>query len=584
MDLSKLSDDDLSAIASGDMSKVSDKGLNYIVEQDRFEKELKAVKQDTGFTGSFKAGKERLKGDIAALAGRTGIMDTEAAEQYKAQKEQLAERMFRPTQETWSQAPFMKFKETLGGSLPYTAAPLAAGIAAATLPVSAPVAGVIGAGGAGLASLAQFTGSNLSRQMQENPEMRLADTNLMAAGAAALPQAALDVVSLRMIPGIGKIFGAAGKEITPAMAKQIAEQGMLKTAGSYALSGTKLAGVEGATEAGQQFFERLQAGLNIADEQARSEYFDNFIGGAVLGGTLSVPGTYIQRKQDVAQGARLEEEQKRQEILDRQKAQREAYLAEQEQIGKTKEALGVPEALALPAPTQKLEPIEAPVDPLLDPLGRFKSTDLSAKEVAEVNKRRKEMGKPRIGRTFSIEDLADVFKPEESTAAEGVLGRLIAARTNFTGEDIPSQSLVLAAQQRGVDTQTQGFRDFLTRVTGTDNLDAMSAPQRFAVAQALKNLKAGEETRILEAGISNAKHYTPDQYNDALKGLAKEFKEMGNQENGRSSVLKLIEKYSGLKNERDQQRILDEAVKNGDLVRNVMDSSTWKTIETFNPA
>jgi hypothetical protein len=584
MDLSRLSNEDLEAIASGDMSKVSEKTLKYIVEQDKFAKELASAKPDTGFTGAFKAGKERLKGDIAALAGRTGIMNTEEAEQYKLQKEQLAEKIFTPTQEGWSEAPFTKFKETLGGSLPYTVAPLAAGIGAAALPVSAPVAGAIGLGGAGLASLGQFTGSNLSRQMQEDPSMRLGQTNLGAAATAALPQAALDVVSLRMIPGIGKIFGAAGKEITPELAKKIAEQGIAKTALSYGASGAKLAGVEGATEAGQQFFERLQAGLNLTDAQARDEYFENFIGGAVLGGALSVPGTAIERRQTVKRGAEMEEEQKRQAIIDRQNAQREAYLAEQQQLKQTSENLGVPQTLALPAPEEKIETIEEAVDPLINPLGRFKSTDLSPKEVAEVNKRRIAMGKPRIGRTFSIEDLSDVFKPEESSASEGVLGRLIAARTNFTGEDIPAQSLELAAQQRGLDTRTQGFRDFLGRVTGSEDLNMMSPPQRFAVAQALQNLKAGEESRILEAGISNAKHYTPDQYNDSVNGLLKEFKQMGNRENGKTSVLKLIGKYSGLTRERDQQRILDEAVKNGDFERSLKVSSTGNNIETFKPA
>jgi hypothetical protein len=584
MDLSKLSNEDLEAIANNDLSKVSDKGLNYIVQQDKFEKELAATKSDTGFTGAFKAGKERLKGDVAALAGRTGIMDTEAAEQYKAEKERLAEKMFTPTQESFAQAPFTKFKELLGGSIPYAAAPLVAGVGAAALPVSAPVAAGIGLTGAGLASLGQFTGSNLSRQMQEDPNLRLSETSLSKATAAAAPQAALDIVSFRMMPGIGKIFGAAGKEITPEIAQKIAEQGILKTTGAYGAGALKTAGIEGTTEAGQQFLERLQAGLDLTDQQARDEYFDSFIGGAVLGGTLGVPGTYLERGRTIKEGARLEEEAKRQEIIDRQKAQRDAYLAQQEQLQQTSQNLGVPSTLALPAPEQKIELIDDVVDPLMDPLGRFKSTDLSPKEVAEVNRRRQAMGKPRIGRTFSIEDLADVFKPEESTAAEGVLGRLIAARTNFTGEDIPAQAIALAAEQRGLDTRTQGFRDFLTRTTGSDSLEAMSAPQRFAVTEAIRNLKAGEEAAILEAGLSNAKHYTPDQYNDTLKGLAKEFKEMGNQENGKTSTLNLIGKYSGLTQAKDRQRILDEAVKNGDLERSVKVSSTGNTIETFKPA
>jgi hypothetical protein len=425
MDLSKLSNEDLAAIASNDLSKVSDKGLNYIVEQDKLEKELAAIKPDTGFTGAFKAGTERLKGDIATLAGRTGIMDTEAAEQYRAKKERLAQRKFTPTEEGFAEAPFTKFKELLGGSLPYAAAPLAAGVAAATLPVSAPVATGIGLTGAGLASLTQFTGSNLSRQMQEDPNLRLADTSLSSAAAAAAPQAALDVVSFRMMPGIGKIFGAAGKEITPEIAQKIAEQGIIRTTGAYGAGALKTAGIEGTTEAGQQFLERLQAGLNITDQQARDEYFDSFIGGAVLGGTLGVPGTYLERGRTIRQGAEMEEEQKKQAIIDRQNAQREAALAQKQQLEQTAQNLGVKTTPLLPAPEQRIEMPEV-VDPLIDPLGRFKSTDLSAKEVAEINKRRLEMGKPRIGKTFSIEDLADVFKPEESVAAEGVLNRLIA--------------------------------------------------------------------------------------------------------------------------------------------------------------
>ena len=76
------------------------------------------VKPDTGFTGAFSAGKERLKGDIALLAGKTGLMSLEDAERYKREKDALAQRMFKPTEEGWSQAPLLKFRETLGGSLP----------------------------------------------------------------------------------------------------------------------------------------------------------------------------------------------------------------------------------------------------------------------------------------------------------------------------------------------------------------------------------------------------------------------------------------------------------------------------------
>lgn len=250
-------------------------------------------KPDTGFTGAAKAGYQRLKGDIAAVAGKTGLMDIEEAAKYQQEQEEKAQRMFKPTEEGWSEAPVQKFKETLGGSLPYMAAPVVAALGAAALPVTGPTATALGLGASALASGIQFTGSNLSRQIQEGKELK--DTDLMAAGAAAIPQAALDTLSLKLIPGLGRIFGAAGKELPAEVLENIAKQGILKTTGAYALQTGKTAGIEGATEAAQQLLERLQAGLDIADEKARSEYFDSFIGGAVLGGTLAVPGTYVER-------------------------------------------------------------------------------------------------------------------------------------------------------------------------------------------------------------------------------------------------------------------------------------------------
>ena len=523
------------------------------------------IKPDTGFTGAFSAGKERLKGDIALLAGKTGLMSLEDAERYKQEKDILAQRMFKPTEESFTEAPLLKFRELLGGSLPYMAAPLAAGVGAKALGVGAGV----GLAGAGLASLGQFTGSNLSRQVETGKSLE--EASLGKAAAAAVPQTALDVVSLRMIPSIGKLFGAAGKEVTPELAKKIAEQGMLRTTAAYGAGSAKLAGVEGATEVGQQFLERLQAGLNISDQQAKDEYFDSFIGGAVLGGTLAVPGTYLERGATVRQGKQMEEEQKQQAIIDRQKAQQEAQqkaaLEQRQQIDQTKQNLGVPETLALPAPDKKyVEPSED--DPLFNPLGRFQTTDLSAKEITEINQRRQAMGKARIGKTFSIEDLADVFTPEETQTAEGVLGRLVASRTGFqAGDDISPETLNLAAQQRGISTDTQGFRDFLERTTGTNSLENMSPPQRLAVKQALENIPEGAESQVLQAGITTVKHYTPEQYTQTLGGINKEFAEVGNKPNGRESVLKQIEKYSGLTRRKDQQRLLDQAILSGDLER-----------------
>lgn len=242
---------------------------------------------ESGFLPALQAGYKGLKGDIAALAGRTGIMDVEEAEKYRAQQEAEAKKIFRPTEQGWTEAPVTKAAELLGGSLPYMAAPLAAGVVA---PAGAPAIGA-----AGLASLAQFTGSNLSRQVEEGK--RLKETELGYAAAAAVPQAALDMLSFKMAPGIRNIFAAAGKEIPEKAAAQIAKQGTAQVAKDYAKATGVAMGAEGLTEAGQQFFERLQAGLNLTDEKARDEYMQSLIGGAVLGGAIAPVGRYVERGQ-----------------------------------------------------------------------------------------------------------------------------------------------------------------------------------------------------------------------------------------------------------------------------------------------
>jgi hypothetical protein len=240
-----------------------------------------------GFIAASKAGLAGLKGDIAALAGRTGLMNEANAEKYIKEQEEYKKKTFKPTEESFLEAPFTKTKELLGGSLPYTVAPLVAGVLAPE--------GAAAIGAAGLASLGQFTGSNLSRQMEEGK--KLGQTNLGYAAAAAVPQAALDMLSFKMAPGIRNIFASAGKAVPEKAAVEIAKQGTAQIAKDYALATGKAMSAEGLTEAGQQFFERMQAGLNLTDEKARDEYWQSLVGGAVLGGALAPAGRYVERSQ-----------------------------------------------------------------------------------------------------------------------------------------------------------------------------------------------------------------------------------------------------------------------------------------------
>jgi hypothetical protein len=213
----------------------------------------------SGFMPALKAGFSNLKGDVAALAGRTGIMGLPEAEKYIAEQEAYQKKTFAPTKEGFFEAPLANIKELAGGSIPYMVAPLVAGgalAAGAALAPEAALATGIGAltaeGGVGLSALGaglstaaagatsagQFTGSGLRRQMAPGEGMAnksLGETNLANAALASIPEAALDTLSMRMIPGLGKMFERAGVDISKQAARDLAKEGIKKTAADYLL-------------------------------------------------------------------------------------------------------------------------------------------------------------------------------------------------------------------------------------------------------------------------------------------------------------------------------------------------------------
>jgi hypothetical protein len=295
---------------------------------DAFASKTPEEQPKSGFMPALKAGFSSLKEDVAGLAGRAGIMDLPEAEQYIAKQKAYQKKTFAPTQEGFLEAPFTKIGELAGGSLPYMVAPVLAGVAApaaSALGAGAGLATAAGLGATALTSAGQFTGSNISRQMDTGK--KLGETDLGAAALAAIPQAALDTISLRMIPGMGKLFEGAGLSISKEAARDLAKEGLKKTAADYVLTTGKTMTVEGLTEAGQQVFERMQAGLNITDPAARAEYFDSFIGGAVLGGILAPVGRRVERG---AEQGRFDKQQR-----EDQKTQADAARVEQEKLDAT---------------------------------------------------------------------------------------------------------------------------------------------------------------------------------------------------------------------------------------------------------
>lgn len=130
--------------------------------------------------------------------------------------------------------------------------------------------------GAALPVLAQFYGSNLQRQAQEQVATGTpVDVDRGKAALAAAPQAALDIVQQRLLFG-SKLFSKALGVPETALAKQsaaqvekLAKEKLLPTL----LKGTaKGAAAEIPTEIGQQMIERAQAGLSLTSPDALAEY------------------------------------------------------------------------------------------------------------------------------------------------------------------------------------------------------------------------------------------------------------------------------------------------------------------------
>ena len=329
MDLSSLSTKELQALSKGDYASLSDDTLRLLAG-------IPVAPPEGGFVPAFKSGVSGLKQAGAALAGRTGIgMTPEAADKYIAEQKEYQRRTFAPTQEGFLEAPLTKTAELFGGSLPYIAAPIAAGAAALALPEAAAAAPVLG----GLASALQFTGTGLSRQVDEGK--KVGETNLGAAALASIPQAALDMVSFKMMPGLRQIFKAAGQEVPETLLKKIATQGTANVAKDYALATGKAMGTEGITEAAQQFFERMQAGLNLTDPAAQQEYWNSLIGGAVLGGTLAPAGRFVERgrEQDAAQKKQATLAAEQAKTAAAQQATNDAATAAQQQTPEYREQL-----------------------------------------------------------------------------------------------------------------------------------------------------------------------------------------------------------------------------------------------------
>lgn len=299
--------------------------------------------QKSGFGAGIKSGIEGLKGayqgikygitespeDLAAL--QASQAKQEALYQgpgYEDVKEAFKERgALAGLGRTWEAA-----KGTLGQSIPYMAAP----VAAAALAPEAAIAGV-GLGTLGFlgTSAAQYTGQNIGRQVQEGQ-----DVSLARAAAASAPAALLDRFALGQTfkgTGLGKLFGQEGKEAVEQVANKV-----LKSGGNPSKIGAILAGggrgiaAEIPNEVGQQILERAQAGLSLTDDDAMREYKEAAFGATLLGGPFggvsgaAIRGKGVRQAGETVEGARAEMGKELQQRAIAQAALESRNLAQQQ--------------------------------------------------------------------------------------------------------------------------------------------------------------------------------------------------------------------------------------------------------------
>jgi hypothetical protein len=399
---------------------------------------------DTGLTGAVKGAYQGIKGEAALTAGKLGLMSLPDAQNYYEEQKKKKAEVFQPTTEGWGTAAFLKTRELIGGSLPYMVAPIVGAVAGA---VAAPELAVAGLGAAALGSLAggtaQFTGTGLARQMETGKNLE--ETNLGYAVGAAIPSAALDTISLRMTPFLGQLFRKAGIEVSKKEAQELVKKDLLSTVGEYAAQGVKLAGIEGATEAGQAVFERLQAGLSLTDKSAVDEYIENFIGGAVLGGALGTAG----------------------------------HAASKAFAPKAGEAIVAPSVAApVEAPVAPVEeaPV-APAEPVAEPVATTPEEAPAATEEAPVAETAVE---PPVAETFTVEDpvaKAGIHKEFDTLeAAEAHVDTIAANRTALIEghqDNIAAHNEDIATLQQGLDTEIAkggyGTPQFLTHEANINN-------------------------------------------------------------------------------------------------------------------
>jgi hypothetical protein len=394
MDLSKLSVEDLQAIANDDLASVSERGLRIIAG-------IPLPEPKEGIGAAFRGGLEGLLSRFQTAGEAVFLSPEEAARRGVERSEEIGQR-FAPGSSLDAVKQAYAERGLLGGAgevisqipsafveqIPNIATTLAGAKAGALAGSFAGPGGALIGGGLGAIapSVAQLFGSGLERQAAEGVE----DISASKALAAAVPGAALEAAATFIPLGrsfVGKILGPGAEQALARGSKKAGEAIARESLGAVLAKGTTLGvGVEGGTEAIQQMLERYQAGLPITSDDALAEYGQAAYGGALVGGPFGALGRVGQRS--TARGE-VEERRLTEQAAEEAKAAEEARLAkEAEQARKA-----TPEYEA--EVSQKLEAANTEINELKE-IRKQKDLDSDVKKEAEarlneLNRERKKL-------------------------------------------------------------------------------------------------------------------------------------------------------------------------------------------------
>jgi hypothetical protein len=268
------------------------------------------------------------------------------------------------------------------------------------------------------------------------------------------------------------------------------------------------AGIEAAQEAGSGAIQDViaQQIYNPEQEIGGSALKEAALGGGV--GAIAQLGLDLALRKDIKRAYQISQKKKSDEDLAKQMEEIKAETAKKR--AETDAALGISPLLALPAPKEQMTPSQAK-HPIYNPLGNFSEGDLDPANILAINAKRAEENKPKL-KSFSIEDLAD------SGMSQADISGLVAKKTGYAGTEADAANIpqhindVLSlAADKNVDPNSQGFKDFLRRATGLDDLQGMSAPQLFSAYTAVYRLPDSTTPQELHPGTS-ATRFSEGQY------------------------------------------------------------------------